>query len=95
MTSGQNYATTSVTDIADKRPLSQPSTPQRDGVLRGGVKQRAYGSPFVEFVSRTICDLLPLLQEFPTDPSESTSIAQTASSSVGQYLGQEKSTIQV
>ena len=36
-------------------------------------------------------DVLPLLQSFHTDTSESTSIAQTASSSAGQYLGQVKS----
>ena len=64
MTSGQNYATTPVIDIADKRPLSQSSSPQRDGVLRGGVKQRTYKSPFVEFVSMATDDVLSPLQDF-------------------------------
>ena len=36
-------------------------------------------------------DVLSPLQGFPTDPSESTSIAQSASSSAGPHLGDEKS----
>ena len=35
-------------DIMEKRALSQPSTPERDGVLRGGSKYlRVSNSPFV------------------------------------------------
>ena len=78
MTSGQNYASMPVTEIADKRPLSHPSTPQRDGVLRGDVKQCTHTSPFVEFSVGATDDVLPTLQNFPVDSPESASILKIA-----------------
>ena len=78
MTSGQNYASISVTEIADKRSLFHPSTPQRDGVLRGDVKQRTHKNIFDEFSVMTTDDVLPTLQNFPVDLPESASIAKIA-----------------
>ena len=49
--------------------------------------------PLSSFVSMATDDVLPPLQDFPADPSESASIAQIASSSAGQCRGQEKSNV--
>ena len=67
-----------VAEIANKQPLSQPSTPERGGVLRGGIKQRTHKSLFVEFSIMATDDVLPTLQSFLVDIQESASIAKIA-----------------
>ena len=93
MYGGQNYAETPITEIADRRSLSQPSTTERGGVLRGGIKQRTHKSLAVEFASMSSDVDLPRVQTFPSDETESSSIAQTASSS-GHLGSQQKERVE-
>ena len=93
MYGGQNYAETPIAEIADKRSLSQPSTSERGGVLRDGIKQRTHKSLAVEFASMSSDVDLPRVQTFPSDETESSSIAQTASSS-GHLGSQQKERVE-
>ena len=93
MSSGQNYVSMPVAEIANKRPLSQPSTPERGGVLRGGIKQRTHKSLCVAFTSMSIDVDLQKAETFPSDESEALYIAQTASSS-GHLDSQQKERVE-
>ena len=84
----QNYATTPFIGITsspvlsvEKRLLSEPSTPDRAGVLRGGAKHvRTHKSPFTDDIDAAVLDSIdvgmPSINSFPAAQSEDMSIAQ-------------------
>ena len=75
----QNYANTQITPVssgtsclfvASKHALSPPSTPDREGILRGGITQRLK-SPFVEFSASADSDM-PSVASFPDKDIDNT-----------------------
>ena len=77
-------------DISDRNRCQThgiaASTSERDGVLRGGIKQRVHNSHLVDFVSMSVGAALPSLQMFPPDETEALCIAQTASASQQKHV---------